>query len=70
MDVGPAGSPEPSVVTTMPETTWIQPVSDTAVVSHDADPAEAAEALRPAFAALQHLPPRHRAALILCESLR
>jgi len=40
MDVGPAGSPEPSVVTTMPETTWIQPVSDTAVVSHDADPAD------------------------------
>src|SRR5205823_6884524 len=57
----------------LPETTWIEPIPD-ALVASDGDPAEVAisrETLRLAFvAALQHLPARQRAVLILCEVLR
>lgn len=56
-----------------PEAFWLQPVPDGRVVP-DGDPAEqvaARELVRLAFvAALQHLPPRQRAALILCDVLR
>jgi RNA polymerase sigma-70 factor, ECF subfamily len=74
MDLGPAqsGAAEPGAM--LPETTWIEPIPDGRVVPAEADPAEAAlarETLRLAFvAALQHLPPRQRAVLILCEVLR
>jgi RNA polymerase sigma-70 factor (ECF subfamily) len=58
---------------TLPETTWIQPAPD-GLVTPEGDPADVAvarETIRLAFvAALQHLPPRQRAALILCEVLR
>ena len=58
---------------TLPEATWIQPIPDSAVGA-DGDPAEVAvkrETIRLALvAALQHLPPRQRAVLILCEVLR
>src|SRR3954471_17044382 len=56
------------------EHAWVQPISDAWVLGPAADPAEVADAhetLRLAFvAALQHLPPRQRAVLILREVLR
>jgi RNA polymerase sigma-70 factor (ECF subfamily) len=65
---------EDAVLNERPEETWVQPIADTRVVPDGADPAEVAatrESIRLAFvAALQHLPPRQRAALILCEVLR
>jgi RNA polymerase sigma-70 factor, ECF subfamily len=73
MDLGPAREPIESNLHTLPEVTWIEPVPDGLVVA-DGDPAEVAvsrETIRLAFvAALQHLPPRQRAVLILCEVLR
>src|SRR6058998_2207173 len=74
MDLGPAREPVEANLHTLPEVTWIEPVPDGLVLSDDGDPAEVAqsrETLRLAFvAALQHLPPRQRAVLILCEVLR
>jgi RNA polymerase sigma-70 factor, ECF subfamily len=73
MDLGPAREPLESNLNTLPETTWIQPAPDGLVVP-EGDPAEVAvarETIKLAFvAALQHLPPRQRAVLILCEVLR
>jgi RNA polymerase sigma-70 factor (ECF subfamily) len=73
MDLGPAREPVEASLNTLPEVTWIQPAPDALVVP-DGDPAEVTEAretVRLAFvAALQHLPPRQRAVLILCEVLR
>ncbi len=73
MDLGPAHAPEAANLHILPEATWIQPIPDGLVTAED-DPAEAAiarETIRLAFvAALQHLPARQRAALILCEVLR
>jgi RNA polymerase sigma-70 factor, ECF subfamily len=73
MDLGPAAEPIAENLNALPEVTWIQPVPDSLVVD-DGDPAEVAaarESIRLAFvAALQHLPPRQRAVLILCEVLR
>src|SRR3979490_702495 len=73
MDLGPARSPEAANLNTLPETTLIAPMPDR-LLAPEGDPAEVAvarETIRLAFvAALQHLPPRQRAALILCEVLR
>jgi len=69
MDLGPSGAPIVENLRT-PEVPWLQPVPDALV----ADPAELAvsrETIKLAFvAALQHLPPRQRAVLILCEVLK
>jgi RNA polymerase sigma-70 factor (ECF subfamily) len=74
MDLGPAWNPDGPIGRTLPEVTWIDPVPDGLVMPADGDPADVAvsrETIRLAFvAALQHLPPRQRAALILCEVLR
>ena len=75
MDMGPSSPPvESHLGPTLPEALWITPVPDANAAPEGADPAEIAqyrESIRLAFvAALQHLPPRQRAALILCEVLR
>src|SRR3954451_371856 len=58
----------------LPEQTWIQPVPDDHVLPEHADPADRAalrESVRLAFvAALQHLPARQRAVLVLRDVLR
>ncbi|HET6951249.1 MAG TPA: sigma-70 family RNA polymerase sigma factor [Acidimicrobiales bacterium] len=57
-----------------PEHAFVQPVPDEKVIDLSGDPADVAaarESIRLAFvAALQHLPARQRAVLILCEVLR
>jgi len=72
MDLGPAQEPLERNLNMRSETTWLQPIPDSLVAPDD--PAEAAvvrDTIRLAFiAALQHLPPRQRAVLILCEVLR
>jgi RNA polymerase sigma-70 factor, ECF subfamily len=72
MDLGPAGEPIVENLRT-PDQLWIEPMPDGLVVP-EADPAEVVtgrESVRLAFvAALQQLPPRQRAVLILCEVLR
>ena len=74
MDLGPAREPVAENLNALPEVTWIEPVPDGLVVPADGDPADVVagrETIRLAFvAALQHLPPRQRAVLILCEVLR
>jgi RNA polymerase sigma-70 factor (ECF subfamily) len=73
MDLGPAREPVEANLNSLPEVTWIEPIPDDRVVP-EGDPAavaETRETIRLAFvAALQHLPPRQRAVLILCEVLR
>src|SRR6187401_35107 len=72
MDLGPAGEPIVENLRT-PDQLWIDPMPDALVVP-DGDPAEVVagrESVRLALvAALQQLPPRQRAVLILCEVLR
>ena len=74
MDLGPSSPADTSLPAGLPESTWIQPVLDARTLPEDGDPAELAESretIRLAFvAALQHLPPKQRAVLILREVLR
>jgi RNA polymerase sigma-70 factor (ECF subfamily) len=74
MDLGPSGAPVFENLHERAETTWLEPVPDALVMPAAADPAEIAathDSVRLAFvAALQHLPPKQRAALILCEVLQ
>jgi len=64
MDMGPAGEPIVENLRELPEVTWVEPLPT------PEDAAESSESIRLAFvAALQHLPAKQRAALILCEVL-
>jgi RNA polymerase sigma-70 factor, ECF subfamily len=72
MDLGPATEPIVENLRT-PDRLWIEPMPDGRLLP-EGDPADvvtARESVRLAFvAALQQLPPRQRAVLILCEVLR
>jgi RNA polymerase sigma-70 factor (ECF subfamily) len=73
MDLGPAGTADSFRGATLPEHAWVTPIPDGRVLPEAADPAELAAAkdsVRLAFiAALQQLPARQRAVLILREVL-
>jgi RNA polymerase sigma-70 factor (ECF subfamily) len=75
VELGPSRPPvESSLDAILPEGAWVSPIADDRVLPPEADPAELAAArdsVRLAFvAALQRLPARQRAVLILCEVLR
>jgi RNA polymerase sigma-70 factor (ECF subfamily) len=74
MDFGPAWDSDSPPGATFPEVPWLEPIPDANVTPTGSDPAELAasrETIKLAFvAALQHLPPRQRAVLILREVLR
>jgi RNA polymerase sigma-70 factor (ECF subfamily) len=75
MEMGPASPPiESNLGPALAENTWITPIADASLAPEGADPGDVVqyrESIRLAFVtALQHLPARQRAALILCEVLR
>jgi RNA polymerase sigma-70 factor (ECF subfamily) len=76
MELGASVPPDVDLggIAVLPEHAWVLPMADERILPVDADPAEVTEAresVRLAFvAALQHLPARQRAALILCEVLK
>jgi RNA polymerase sigma-70 factor, ECF subfamily len=72
MAIGPAGTVQDPLVE-RPRMHWLEPIPDVHALPGDGDPAERAalrQSIRLAFvAALQRLPPRQRAALLLAEVL-
>src|SRR5438477_5825661 len=72
MESAPAGTVE-DPLTVLPRTHWLEPVPDARALPVDADPSELMilrQSIHLAFvAALQHLPPKQRAALLLAEVL-
>jgi RNA polymerase sigma-70 factor (ECF subfamily) len=74
MELGAPVSAELPPAETLPEHMWVTPIADDRILPTHGDPAELAasrESVRLAFvAALQHLPARQRAVLILREVLR
>ena len=75
MELGPSRPPEEKYLSEVRgEHAWVSPIADSRIVPDDGDPAalaETRETIRLAFVtALQHLPARQRAALILCEVLK
>ncbi|HZT67140.1 MAG TPA: sigma-70 family RNA polymerase sigma factor [Acidimicrobiales bacterium] len=75
MELGPPSPPrEEFLGPWIEESRWVTPIGDDRVLPETSDPAELAAArdsVRLAFvAALQHLPARQRAVLVLCEVLK
>jgi RNA polymerase sigma-70 factor (ECF subfamily) len=74
MDLGPALTADAALGPALPDGRWIEPFPDARVLPTGGDPADLTvlrESIRLAFvAALQHLPPRQRAVLILREVLQ
>jgi RNA polymerase sigma-70 factor (ECF subfamily) len=74
MDLGPSSTAAAVIPDALPEASWVLPIPDARVSPAGGDPAELTayrESIRFAFVvALQHLPPRQRAILILREVLR
>ena len=74
MDLSAPWSADTPLPAPAPASEWVSPVADDRVLPTEADPAELAElrdSVRLAFvAALQHLPPKQRAVLILREVLK
>lgn len=74
IDLGPASPASSALGAPLHESAWVEPIPDGRVLPEVADPADltvARESIRLAFvAALQHLPPRQRAVLILRDVLR
>lgn len=72
MEEGPVGSAD-DPLETHPRAHWLEPIPDARALPADANPFELTvlrQSIRLAFvAALQHLPPRQRAALLLTEVL-
>ena len=72
MESGPLGTID-DTLEERPRTHWLEPIPDAKAIPADGDPAESVilkQSIRLAFvAALQHLPPKQRAALILTEVL-
>lgn len=74
MDLGPSSSADTMLPPPLPEITWLEPAPDSILLPPGADPADVVvsrDSVRLAFiAALQHLPARQRAVLILRDVLR
>ncbi len=74
MDLGPAYTADSTLPAPLAENTWVTPIADGRVLPDEGDPADlvvSRESIRLAFiSALQRLPARQRAILILREVLR
>jgi RNA polymerase sigma-70 factor (ECF subfamily) len=74
MDLGPSSTAATTLGPPLVEQTWVMPIQDSRILPTEGDPAEMAaakETIKLAFvAALQLLPPKQRAVLILREVLK